>query len=204
MSIAYWKGKHLSEEHKINIGISGNGKKHNFTIESKQKLIDSKLKENNPMWKGDKVCYGSLHDWIRWYKPKPKKCECCGREVRLDCANISGEYRRDVNDYEWLCRKCHMKKDGRLNAFVNNAKSLEFRKKLSDERKGKKMWENKKHPWIGKHHSEESKRKNSKSHLGKKLWIKRPNPMLGKHHSKETKLKMSESRKNKNKKDNLK
>ena len=31
-----------------------------------------------------------------------------------DLANISQEYRRDVDDFEWLCRSCHMKKDGRI------------------------------------------------------------------------------------------
>lgn len=35
----------------------------------------------------------------------------------LDVANISGKYQRDINDFEWLCRKCHMKKDGRINNF---------------------------------------------------------------------------------------
>jgi hypothetical protein len=67
--------------------------------------------EKNGMWKGDNVGYVALHQFIKLRKPKPKVCESCSREVRLDLANISGEYKRDVNDFIWLCRKCHTKMD---------------------------------------------------------------------------------------------
>lgn len=69
----------------------------------------------NPMWKGNKVGCNSLHAWIKRRKSKPDLCECCKNRAPKDLANISGKYKRDVNDYEWLCRKCHMKKDNRLN-----------------------------------------------------------------------------------------
>ena len=68
----------------------------------------------NSNWKGDFVGYAALHDWATKYKPKPLFCEICGKESPMDCANISGEYKRDINDFEWICRKCHMEKDGRL------------------------------------------------------------------------------------------
>lgn len=72
--------------------------------------------EKNGMWKGDKVRYGALHDWIKEYKPKSMFCEKCGKVTeKLDCANISGEYKRDISDWRWLCRKCHMESDGRLD-----------------------------------------------------------------------------------------
>lgn len=70
--------------------------------------------EGNPFWSGDEVGYGALHDWIRSRKPKPDLCENCGKQPPIDLANISGEYKRDVADYEWICRDCHMKKDGRM------------------------------------------------------------------------------------------
>lgn len=82
--------------------------------ETKKKLSISKQTEKNPMWKGDKVGYISLHEWIKNHKVKPKFCEECKKNKPYDLANISGNYKRDVNDFEWLCRKCHMKKDGRL------------------------------------------------------------------------------------------
>ncbi len=64
-------------------------------------------------WKGEKACYSAIHTWVRKNKPKPELCERCNKKPPYDLANISGECKRDINDYEYLCRKCHMKKDGR-------------------------------------------------------------------------------------------
>lgn len=58
--------------------------------------------------------YWTLHRWVRANKPKPKLCVCCNVVPPKDIANISGLYKQDVNDFEWLCRSCHMKKDGRI------------------------------------------------------------------------------------------
>lgn len=69
----------------------------------------------NNQWRGDEVGYQSLHEWIKSHKSKPLLCENCGERQPYDLANISGQYLRDINDYEWLCRRCHMKKDGRIN-----------------------------------------------------------------------------------------
>lgn len=72
------------------------------------------------MWKGDEVKYGSLHDWIKWHKPKDLACNNCQKVTsKLDLANISQTYLRDLSDWEWLCRRCHMVKDGRLEKFRN-------------------------------------------------------------------------------------
>ena len=76
--------------------------------------------EKNGMWKGDEVSYMGLHGWIRNHKPKPELCEECNIKHTYDLANISGEYKRDINDFKWLCRGCHMKSDGRL---INNLKN---------------------------------------------------------------------------------
>lgn len=74
----------------------------------------------NGMWKGNEVSYTSLHEWINNNKPKSKLCENCGIKRPYDLANILGEYKRDISDYEWLCRRCHMIKDGRLDKMVKN------------------------------------------------------------------------------------
>jgi formylmethanofuran dehydrogenase subunit E len=88
--------------------------------ESREKIGKANLSEKNGMWKGDKVKYISLHIWIRGHKPKSLFCERCGKVTdRLDLANISGEYKRDIMDFRWLCRKCHMAEDGRLDRFKN-------------------------------------------------------------------------------------
>jgi len=75
----------------------------------------SKLGEKNPIWKGNNVGIKVLHEWIRRHKPKVEFCERCNKKKKLELANISGLYKRDINDYEWLCRKCHMEDDKRMN-----------------------------------------------------------------------------------------
>ncbi len=67
--------------------------------------------ENNVNWSGDKVGKKGLHSWIRNHKPLPIFCEDCNIAKPYDVANVSGEYKRDINDYKWLCRSCHMKMD---------------------------------------------------------------------------------------------
>jgi len=63
----------------------------------------------NPNWKGDKVSYAGIHAWVRRNKPKPNTCEKCGIKPIYELANINGEYIRDINNYQWLCRSCHSK-----------------------------------------------------------------------------------------------
>jgi|SRR6185503_18005070 len=64
----------------------------------------------------------SLHTWIKKRLKKPLECYDCNLIKPLDLANISQEYKRDLNDWEWLCRSCHMKKDGRLYKLQLNHK----------------------------------------------------------------------------------
>lgn len=69
----------------------------------------------HPNWAGDKVKYAGLHIRIKKLLPKPKECMACGKETGyLDLANISQKYLHVISDWEYLCRRCHMKKDGRL------------------------------------------------------------------------------------------
>lgn len=79
----------------------------------KERARSRMLSEKNPTWKAI-PSLGALHAWIRRRKPKPKKCERCKKSIPQDLANISGKYLRDVNDFEWLCRKCHMTDDERI------------------------------------------------------------------------------------------
>lgn len=75
--------------------------------------------EKHPRWKGDKVGYGALHDWIRKHKGTPSTCEECGKEnlfgMKIHWANISGNYKRDLNDWRRLCVKCHSHLDRNRN-----------------------------------------------------------------------------------------
>ena len=82
----------------------------------------------NGQWKGDKVGMTALHNWVKRRLPKPFGCQSCRLIKRLDLANKSDKYLRDMTDWEWLCRKCHMTKDGRLALAIGRMKS----KRLAD------------------------------------------------------------------------
>ncbi len=63
-------------------------------------------------WAGDQVGYSALHRWVRYWKIKTGVCVRCGTDdKRTEWANISGEYLRDLDDYEELCCSCHQKQD---------------------------------------------------------------------------------------------
>jgi hypothetical protein len=122
----YWTGKKLTfpvwnkgltkETDKRLIKSEETNKKHSEKLKGRipknLSLINmNKKDEDNPMWKGDNVLYRALHGWIMRKKVKQKLCSKCNQEKRLYLSNISGEYKRDINDYEWLCQSCHIKKD---------------------------------------------------------------------------------------------
>ena len=71
--------------------------------------------KTNSNWKGDAVGYGALHDWVKSRLDKPELCQNCKKKQPYDLANINGEYKRDLKDWWWICRHCHMTLDGRLD-----------------------------------------------------------------------------------------
>lgn len=90
-----------------------------------QPKIGGAKNSKNHNWKGDKVGVASLHHWIKLRIPKPNNCKICKIKPPLDLANISNKYNkktytRELKNWEWLCRRCHMKKDGRLKIFISN------------------------------------------------------------------------------------
>ena len=105
------RGIKLTAEHSIKISNALKGKKpKNF--EEMQKLGWKSNKGRRPInWKGDAVGYYALHAWVSRHKGTPKKCEQCGttKAKRYEWANISREYKRDLNDYRRLCTSCHRK-----------------------------------------------------------------------------------------------
>ena len=85
--------------------------------------------EKHPMWKGDKVKYTGLHMWVRRKLKYLDSCQICNSKNYLECANFSGKYKRDLNDWLILCNSDHQKFDKRkgkysgeeLIAFEDNA-----------------------------------------------------------------------------------
>lgn len=65
----------------------------------------------HPLWKGNKVGYKSLHEWIgsNWGKAKNYFC-LCGKQA-LDWANINNIYDRNRENWQTMCRSCHKKFD---------------------------------------------------------------------------------------------
>lgn len=91
-----------------------------------------KLKgQNHHHWKGKKAGYRAIHYWLEGEYGIPEKCEKCsiskiygtdGRRL-IHWANISGEYKRDFDDWMSLCVSCHKiydlnRKEVKLNASI--------------------------------------------------------------------------------------
>lgn len=101
-------GKIIGESNKKRTGW-------NHSQEVKQRLSKIRTGAKNPNWKGDNVSYNALHEYIKRHFPKTEKCQNCKNKKPYDLANISQEYKREIGDWKWLCRKCHMMEDGRMN-----------------------------------------------------------------------------------------
>ena len=111
--------------------IAGNSKGRKQTPEWIEKRM--RRGENHPGWKGNEILYASLHDWVNKNLLHTETCGLCGEKKKLDAHNKTGVYTKDLENWEWLCRSCHMIKDGRTDKLHNNN--------------------------IGRKHSEETKKK---------------------------------------------
>lgn len=85
--------------------------------------VPSTLNEKNHNWRGDNVSYGSLHSWIRRKLGTPSICWECGftsnNSRQFHWANVSGEYRRDLEDFVRLCVVCHKAYDtGKIDLML--------------------------------------------------------------------------------------
>lgn len=111
------KGKRLSKETKRKIGLKSLG--HKVNKEAREKIGNANRGKKSGSWKGNKVKYRGLHSWIVKNWGKADICENCGSVKYIDWHNKDGKYNReDKNNWEQLCRRCHMLKDGRIkNGF---------------------------------------------------------------------------------------
>ena len=98
--------------------------------------------EKNNKWKGDKVGYFGLHTWVQREKGKAKKCKWCSSEDKIEWANKSREYKRNLNDWVPLCHKCHAKYDRngrRVVAISGASRGIGLAIKKSLEKEGHKI-----------------------------------------------------------------
>lgn len=85
-------------------------------------------------WKGDKVGYFALHQWVNKKLGKPGKCEKCGKDglkrKQIHWANISGNYKRDINDWIRLCSRCHYFFDKRNKLEIEDVFVIKLLRKM--------------------------------------------------------------------------
>lgn len=79
-------------------------------------------------WKGGRVGYGALHDWVRKELGSPKSCEHCKSPSakKYEWANISKKYKRDLADWIRLCSSCHRKFDGHDKKMIASRKRIKL------------------------------------------------------------------------------
>jgi hypothetical protein len=96
------KGRVLSGEHKRKIALALKGRKY-------PNISESRKGEKNPFCKGDQVGIEALHEHLRKYFPPPSSCQDCGKQsTKLDLACVTGKYTRDISNFRYLCRSCHV------------------------------------------------------------------------------------------------
>lgn len=126
----YWSAKQgTTHSHGAKISLALRGvPKSAVHIQHVREALRGKVRadiesEKHHHWKGDKCGYSSIHDWVRRRLNKPSVCQECGvpdRQITqstgvaisyLHLANISGEYKRTIEDWKYLCPKCHSRMD---------------------------------------------------------------------------------------------
>lgn len=78
--------------------------------------------EKDPCWKGEETSVNGKHRWIQLHWEKTGICEECGErpiskgrnKYATHWSNNDHLYKRDREDWQELCPKCHYKKDKEL------------------------------------------------------------------------------------------
>lgn len=124
----YWKdkkGKSHSHGWKTSMAMKGVKKSPEHVKKVAEALRGKKRPnlqgEKHFAWKGEQAHYDSLHDWVARYRGREKKCSACGLDDpkrTYHWANLSGEYKRDLDDWARLCIPCHSALDAGRNSMA--------------------------------------------------------------------------------------
>lgn len=85
--------------------------------ESKNKIGIAHSNDKSSTWKGEMAGKSAIHRWVKKRINKPDICPKCGIFKATDLSNTGHTYTRNIDDWEWLCRKCHFVKDGGWGYF---------------------------------------------------------------------------------------
>lgn len=112
-SWADWERKHKTCSRSCSRKLVGNSwlRKYDFKpgVQSGTPFKKGAIPHN---YKGDDASYTAKHIWVAYHYGKASKCEFCGvKDRKYHWSNISGEYKRDRNDWQQLCIPCHKKFD---------------------------------------------------------------------------------------------
>lgn len=97
------KNKKISEKQKIIIRLANTGK-------------------NSHAWKGENAGNRAIHQWVERQKGKAKEhiCVICKKEQACQWSNKNHKYKRNLDDWQTVCRKCHEKYDIKYNdKYIN-------------------------------------------------------------------------------------
>lgn len=100
-----FKGKRMTDESRKRMSESHTGKQ--LSPEHKSNISLANSDERHYEWKGDSVGYDALHKWVKKILKKPKLCQLCNKFPPEELANITGVYNRRLENWEYLCIKCH-------------------------------------------------------------------------------------------------
>lgn len=92
------------KKYAIKISLKQKGKHLSLRTEFKKGENQDKKNIN---WRGNNVGYYALHTWVIRKLGKASICHKCGSDKKVQWANKSWEYKRDINDWIELCFKCH-------------------------------------------------------------------------------------------------
>ena len=100
----------IATEFKKGQPSANKGRHYKLSEESRKRISEGHKGEKAYQWKGDSVGYENLHKWVRKQLGKPIKCVKCNTKEakRYVWANISGEYKRDLSDWQELCNSCNL------------------------------------------------------------------------------------------------
>ena len=126
------KGKCLgndnpSKRKEVREKISKNKKGIKFKNTEKMKIAFRKRigrgEEYSPNWRGDNAGRVAMHNWVMRKKGKASDyiCKHCNNKQGEEWSNRKHDYKRTLDDYVALCRKCHKKFDK-----INNKKTYGF------------------------------------------------------------------------------